>query len=213
MRNLLASLMFGVLLQAGCQTANHTEAGALTGAALGTFAGAVIGSQSNHGAEGALIGAATGALAGGVIGNAEDAREERDAAIAHANAVSMAQQQAANPPLSNLDLIRLAQADVSDQVIINTVKSNGGSFDLSTDGLIELKSNGVSDRVIAAVQSAGSAPTTTTVSAATPVTTTRVVVPSSRIVVVPPRPRVGVGVVIGPRRVAPRRHVHWHVWH
>lgn len=212
MRNLLASLVLGTLLQAGCQTANHTEAGALTGAALGTFAGAVIGSQSNHGAEGALIGAATGALAGGVIGNAEDAREERDAAIAHANAVSMAQQQAANPPLTNVDLIRLAQAGVSEQVIINTVKSNGGSFDLSTDGLIELKSNGVSDRVIAAVQSAGSAPTTTTVSSVAPVTT-RVIVPSSRIVVVPPRPHIGVGVVVGPRRVAPRRHVHWHVWH
>jgi len=123
---------------------------AAVGTALGGAAGAIIGHQSDHAAEGALIGAATGGLTGGLIGDAQDARAERDAAIAQ---VSHTQQV---PGLVNLDLINMAQSGLSDEVIINAIQQRGGQFDLSPAGLIALKSHGVSDAVIAAVQRSSS---------------------------------------------------------
>jgi len=123
---------------------------AAVGTALGGAAGALIGHQSDHAAEGALIGAATGGLTGGLIGDAQDARAERDAAIAQ---VSHAQH---FPGLVNRDLINMAQSGLGDEVIINAIQQRGGQFDLSPAGLIALKSNGVSDVVIAAVQRSNS---------------------------------------------------------
>ena len=177
----------------GCQGINHTDAGLRTGAVLGTVAGAVVGHQSGHGAEGALIGAAAGAITGGMVGEAQD---ERDAAIAHAQALEYSE-----PALTNSDLIYMAQNGLGDDVIINSVRSRGGRFDLSPNGLIQLRNAGVSDRVLVSVQQAGERPTVTTVSGSR----------SSSLVVVP-----RVGVVVGPRpvHVAPRgpyyRHHHMH---
>src|SRR5204863_6467413 len=68
----------------GCAHMNNTQSGALAGTGLGAFTGAIIGSASGHPGAGAAIGAATGMVAGGLVGNAEDAREDRDAAVAHA---------------------------------------------------------------------------------------------------------------------------------
>src|SRR5262249_24091675 len=72
------------LTLAGCANMNNTQSGALLGTGLGATAGAIVGSASGHAGGGALIGAAAGAVTGGLVGNAEDAREERDAAVAHA---------------------------------------------------------------------------------------------------------------------------------
>ncbi|MCA9089025.1 MAG: glycine zipper 2TM domain-containing protein [Planctomycetaceae bacterium] len=173
----------------GCQGINHADSGLRTGAVLGTVAGAVVGHQSGHGAEGALIGAAAGAITGNMIGEAQD---ERDAAIAHAQALEYAE-----PALTNNDLIYMAQNGLGDDVIINSVRSRGGRFDLSPNGLIQLRNAGVSDRVLVAVQQAGERPTVTTVSGSRP----------SSIVVVP-----SVGVVVGPRpvHVVPRGPYHRH---
>ncbi len=189
----LSMTAIGLCMAAGCQTTNHTQHDAAVGTFLGTAAGAVIGHQSGHAGEGALIGAATGAVAGALVGDAKDAREERDAALRRAS------YPASEPALSNLDLIRMAQSGLGDHVIINAVQTRGGSFDLSPDGLIDLKANGVSDGVIVAVQSASqqSYAMARAEASTTYVSPTYVTSPRS-VFVVAPRPTV--------RVVAPVRH-------
>lgn len=177
-----------------CGTMNHTQSGAVTGAGLGTLAGAVIGSHSGHAAGGALIGAATGGLLGGAIGSAEDAREERDYAVAQAAYAAQAQQ-----ALTNYDLIRLTQSGVGDDVIINMVNTRGGRFDLSPDAVIALKASGVSDRVVLAIQTA---------SKGTPGTVAVAPVAAPGVVVLEPRPSFGVVVGSGPVYMRPYRHRH-----
>lgn len=55
-----------------CQPANHAQANAGTGAALGAIAGGIIGHQSGKGLEGAAIGAAAGGAGGYMLGNEKD---------------------------------------------------------------------------------------------------------------------------------------------
>src|SRR6185369_11178676 len=69
--------------------------------------------------------------------------------------VSLIAQGAAGPPLTNTDVIKLVAAKLSDAVIITAIQSAPrAAFDLSTNSLIVLKQNGVSDPVIAAMQKA-----------------------------------------------------------
>ncbi|WP_437224159.1 glycine zipper family protein [Planctomicrobium sp. SH661] len=148
-----------VLSLTGCANMNHAQSGAVMGTALGTVAGAAIGGESGHAAGGALIGALTGAMAGTVIGDAGDAREERDMALAQRDgailqAQYVTQQQQQQQALNNFDLIRLSQSGVGDDVIVNMINTRGGQFNLNTESIISLKSNGVSDRVILAAQTA-----------------------------------------------------------
>ncbi|WP_144059636.1 glycine zipper family protein [Rhodopirellula sallentina] len=180
----------GLVSTVGCQTTSHMQQDAAVGTFLGSAAGAVIGHQSGHAGEGALIGAATGAVAGAIVGDAKDAREERDAALSQ---VSHPVQDAS---LTNFDLIRMSQSGLGDSVIINTVQTRGGTFDLSPDGLINLKSNGVSDGVIVAVQSASQQ----NQAAGYASSSTTYVSPSSSIYVVAPQPAVR---VVAPVRRAP----------
>ena len=71
---LLPTLALSTLLTGCVGSGPHTEAGAVTGAALGALAGGIIGNNSRGGdtVGGAFIGAAAGALAGGAIGNSVD---------------------------------------------------------------------------------------------------------------------------------------------
>ena len=64
-----------LLLTAGCSTwdrLTQTEKGAITGGAIGTGAGAIIGNQSGHPGSGAAIGGGIGALTGGLIGRGQE---------------------------------------------------------------------------------------------------------------------------------------------
>lgn len=58
--------------------------------------------------------------------------------------------------LTNRDVIRLAQAKVSEEVILTKIKSSPNKFDLSTDGIVQLKTAGVSDAVLKAMMDASS---------------------------------------------------------
>lgn len=181
-----------LLLSAGCQSMNYAQSGALVGSGLGAVTGAMIGSHSGHTEGGALIGAAAGALAGGLIGNAEDARAERDAAIAQAAYAQRA--------VTNVDVIQLTRSGVGDDVIISTIRSQGGRFDLSPQAIISLKNSGVSDSVILAMQNYGrSVP---------PPVTAIVAEPAARVVVVPPAPRYHFSISTG-RHGGWRHHHHW----
>jgi hypothetical protein len=53
--------------------------------------------------------------------------------------------------LNNESVSKLAKAGLSDDLIISTVNAAPGAYDTSADGLINLKSAGLSDRVISAI--------------------------------------------------------------
>lgn len=205
--SLCGCLIFAVT---GCRTSSHAENGALVGAGLGTLAGAVIGHQSGHGGSGAMIGAITGAMAGGLVGDAEDAREERDAALAHARYQEEAAYHAAKVAVSNLDLIDMSQAGLSERVIINAVETRGGQFDLSPSAIIELKRQGVSDQVILSIQQLNRGKPTVRPDPYTYSSPTIISPAPTRMVYVAPRPTIGV--VIG-ARPSYRYHGHYGPYH
>src|SRR5690348_3114303 len=113
---LLATVAVGL---AGCANMNNTQSGAVGGTALGAVAGAIVGEATGHPGAGALIGAATGATAGALVGNAEDKREERDAAVAHAQYES-ARNQAIARAVTEADVVTMTRSHVGEAVIINS---------------------------------------------------------------------------------------------
>jgi hypothetical protein len=77
-------------------------------------------------------------------------------------------QPAAPAALTNRDVIRLAQAKVSDDLIIAKIKQSPTKFDLSTDGIVQLKTAGVSEAVLKVMMEAGEASTNQTAPATAP---------------------------------------------
>ena len=150
-RGALLIVPLGFVL-AGCQSMNNTGSGALLGTGVGATAGALIGHATGNTGAGALIGAASGATAGALIGNAKDAREERDAAVAHAQ-YAQAQSHAVAQALKVSDVVTMSQSGVSDNVIANALHTRGCLFDGSPDTIIYLRRQGVSDHTISAMQS------------------------------------------------------------
>ena len=130
-----------VLLASGCSSMSNTEQGVGVGGLLGAATGAIIGSATHHAGTGAAIGAGVGAVAGGLTGHAIDKSEERTAAQVAASAP-------ARGPLGLTDVVQLAQAHVSDDVIISQIRTTGSVFRLSANDTIWLKQNGVSDAVV-----------------------------------------------------------------
>lgn len=64
----------------------------------------------------------------------------------------------AQQTLNNDAVIKLVKAGLSDDLIVSTVNSQAGTFDTSTDGLIALKTAGVSDKVVSAIVAKAAAP-------------------------------------------------------
>jgi uncharacterized protein YcfJ len=189
--NVLLAATLGLAV-AGCQNMNNTQSGALLGTGLGATTGAIIGNASGHAGGGALIGAAAGALAGGLVGNAEDAREERDAAVAHAQ-YEHARSQAVAQAVTDTEVVNMTHNRVSDGVIINALRTRGCRWNSSPENVIALKQQGVSDSVIEAMQNTGLRPA--------PVGA----LPPPVVYAPPPPPVVGGGVVVvGPGYYGPR---------
>jgi len=78
---------------------------------------------------------------------------------------------AAPAALTNKDIIRLVQAKLPDDVILSKIKTSKTKFDTSVDGLIELHTAGVSDRIIAVMVNPASAADTPAPPPAEPVAT------------------------------------------
>jgi hypothetical protein len=57
----------------------------------------------------------------------------------------------AQQALNNDAIIKLVKAGMSDDLIITTINAQPGNFDVSTDGLIALKTGGASDKVVSAI--------------------------------------------------------------
>src|SRR5215469_4474614 len=62
----------------------------------------------------------------------------------------------AQQALTNETVIKMVKSGLSDDIIITTINSSAGNYDVSANGLIALKSGGVSDKVISAMMAKGS---------------------------------------------------------
>jgi len=71
--------------------------------------------------------------------------------IASAVATTALGQNAAPERLTNADVIKMGQADLAPSIILTTVASTDPDFDVSPDGLINLKTAGVTDEIIEAM--------------------------------------------------------------
>jgi len=147
-----------IILLSGCVYTSNRQAGASLGGGIGALTGAMIGQESGHPLGGALIGALAGGAVGGLAGEAQDLRDERDAAVTQAQYLASTGQ-----VLTNRDIIRMVQYGLSEEVILGTIRSALGKYDLSPDAMIELKAAGTSDRVILALQQAPVIPPISTV--------------------------------------------------
>lgn len=145
-RQLACSLVPAVLLVCGCSTMSNTEKGVGVGAGLGAVTGAIIGSATGHTGAGAAIGAGLGGLAGGVTGNSVDESERRQEARLAAATAPVA------GPLGLTDIASMAQQHISDDLIVNQIRTTGSVYRLSASDINWLKSVGASDAVIMEMQ-------------------------------------------------------------
>jgi hypothetical protein len=67
--------------------------------------------------------------------------------------VAIGQNQTAPVPMTNAEVIKLAKGGLSNELIVKTIRSRPNQFDLSTDGMLDLKNNSVPDIVIEAMMS------------------------------------------------------------
>jgi hypothetical protein len=74
----------------------------------------------------------------------------------------------AQQTMNNDSVVKMVKAGFSDDLIVTTINSQPGAYDASADGLIALKSAGVSDKVVAAIVAKGSAPAPAAAPAAAP---------------------------------------------
>lgn len=75
---------------------------------------------------------------------------------------------AAQQTMNNDSVVKMVKAGFADDLIVSTINSQPGAYDASADGLIALKSAGVSDKVVAAIVAKGSAPAAPAMAAAPP---------------------------------------------
>jgi osmotically inducible lipoprotein OsmB len=175
-----------VVMSAGCCSPSHADQGAVTGGLIGAGTGAVVGHALGNTGAGALVGAGVGALSGAAIGNGMDETEARNRAL-------IAQQlgrQVDPGAVTVSDVIAMKQANVNEDLMINHIHAHGMAVPLQTNDLINLPQQGVSSRVIQAMQE--SPP--------------RVVQPQPVYVEEYPPPCDGPRIYIGPRY---HRHYYW----
>lgn len=150
----LVAAAFFVIATTGCQgfpARPNTTVGGLIGGTTGSVIGSAIGSREGKTGEGALIGAIAGGITGSAIGNQTDrANLQREQFINE-------QQQIAFQSAVTMDqVVQLSASGLSDELIINQIQANGVVARPTTNDLIHLKNNGVSDVVIGQIQAFGS---------------------------------------------------------
>ena len=140
-------ILICVLIFTGCQSVGPNQnRGSLIGAGAGSLIGAAIGSTDGKALEGAGVGGAIGATIGALEGRQTDLENAAYQRTIQAHATQIDQ------------VIQMTKSGLSEDVIINQIRSTGIAATPTHEQLIFLKNNGVSDRVISAMQGAGAAP-------------------------------------------------------
>ena len=137
-----------VLMAGGCQSPYRADQGALFGGLLGAGTGAIIGDAVGNAGAGTAIGAGLGALAGAATGAELDRIEAQNRAMIE----QQLGRQIAAGAASIDDVIAMTAAGVDDELIVNHVRIHGMAAPLQAPDLILLQQQGVSTRVIKAMQ-------------------------------------------------------------
>ena len=149
---LLVLCSFFIVCSYGCQN-NKTRVaeGAVIGGLLGGAAGGIIGHQSGHGGEGAGIGIAAGALTGALVGSQINKPQKQETAESAAQVVE--EKSPETKQLSMQQIINMSKQGLKDDEIIEEIRATNSKFSLSAEGIDYLRKEGVSERVISAMQS------------------------------------------------------------
>jgi len=152
----------------------NTKRGALLGGVAGAAVGGIVGNQKDRAGKGALIGGAVGAIAGAAIGNERDKQNARQAQMyqyythptyahhpAHSNQpVYVTPQTFPNTPSVNgvrrpvsvSEVINMSRSGVGESVIISHIRTNGVQTRPTTNDIVLMAQQGVTNPVIAAMQ-------------------------------------------------------------
>ncbi len=141
-RRIVCLILLAPTFATGCRSPFWTDRAALIGGLLGAGAGAAVAKDHGNPAAGAILGAAMGSTAGAVVGSGIDQNLAAQAAVTAD----------VGNPLLITDVTTLSAAGLSDAVIVNHIQSQGFAGQLTANDLITLKQQGVSDRVIEALQ-------------------------------------------------------------
>lgn len=139
-----ASLVFGF----GCASPYRSDQGALWGGLGGAGLGALVGSATGNTGAGAAIGAGVGALSGAAVGGALDDIEAR-------NRAEIAARTGRPAPTGSVtidDVIAMTRSGVTEDVILTHIRYHGPATALRPADLIMLQQQGVSPRVVQALQ-------------------------------------------------------------
>ncbi len=136
------------LVSCGCNSPYRSDQGALLGGLGGAGVGAIVGNAVGNTGAGAAIGAGVGALSGAAIGGSLDDIEARNRAEIEARLGRPA------PPgaVSINDVIAMTRAGVSEEVMVTHIQTRGLVAPLQSPDLIVLQQQGVSPRVVQAMQ-------------------------------------------------------------
>lgn len=148
------AVALALVAAAGCQSPYRSDRGALVGGLAGAGLGAIVGNAVGNPGAGAAIGAGVGALSGAAVGGSLDEIEARNRAEIEAR---LGRPVAAGA-VSNDDVIAMTRGGVAEELIINHVRAHGMVAPLSAGDLIVLQQQGVSTRVIQAMQQPAAAP-------------------------------------------------------
>lgn len=195
-------------VQVGCRSPYAADRGALLGGLTGAGLGAWIGADHDREVEGAILGSAAGAVTGAVAGTLVDNRRAAEQQASDAAAASSSV--SGSHAVTIDEVVRMSQAGLSDHVITEHIRAKGVATGLSTPELIHMKSQGVSEPVLVALQQLASAPPSTPSPTVVPVPVAPPVVVEQHVVAQPvlswgyhrPHRRVH-----APRR--PRPGFHW----
>jgi uncharacterized protein YcfJ len=130
---------------AGCQSSpNRTGEGALIGGLVGAGAGAIIGNQGAHRnrdrTSGALLGGALGALGGALVGSQVQKQPQQQAQVNNPNQMAVQQ------------IVDMSKQGVNEDVIVDRIRMSNSRFTLSSNDISYLQGQGVSQKVISAMQ-------------------------------------------------------------
>ena len=136
----------------GCQSSpNRAGEGALIGGILGAGTGAIIGNQGRNRNEGrtngAVLGGIVGALGGALVGSQVQKQPQQ------------AQQQAGQPvqavnpsQMSMQQIVDMSKQGVHEDVVVDRIRMSNSRFTLAQSDVDYLRGQGVSQKVISAMQ-------------------------------------------------------------
>ncbi len=131
----------------GCNSPYRSDQGAVVGGLGGAGLGALVGEAVGHPGAGAAIGAGVGALSGAAVGGALDDIDAKNSAE-----IAARLGRPAPGAVTVSDVIGMSRAGVPEEVIVNHVHAHGVVAPLQAGDLITLQQNGVSARVVQAMQ-------------------------------------------------------------